>query len=105
VKAWAYPFNKIRLKRISKLYNSLFLKYPYEEAEYVSILTCDTQKRVILPKAETSKFLKIPFEGFMFDVISNYEDFLEQRYGNYMQLPPECERKTHGLKVWRNPEV
>ena len=30
------------------------------------------------------------FEGRMFYIPKNYDEFLRQRYGDYMQLPPEA---------------
>ncbi len=40
------------------------------------------------------------FEGYEFPVIKDYQWQLEVTYGkNYMQLPPECDRVTHG--AWK----
>lgn len=35
---------------------------------------------------------KINFEGASFSCIENYKQYLQNQYGNYMQLPPENER-------------
>ena len=40
------------------------------------------------------------FEGHMFPIPKSYDYILTQIYGNYMQLPPEKERKqTHSYKI------
>ena len=41
------------------------------------------------------------FEGQKFSIPYNSEDILETMYGDYMELPPEEERKPiHGCDVW-----
>lgn len=40
-------------------------------------------------------FLTKSFEGFSFDVLNEYDFFLQKIYGNYMELPPEEKRVTH----------
>ncbi len=43
------------------------------------------------------------FEGIEFNVPNNAEDVLETIFGNYLELPPEEERKPHhGCKIWIN---
>lgn len=36
--------------------------------------------------------MDVPFEDHTFSIITKYDTFLSQRYGDYMQLPPEEER-------------
>ena len=53
---------------------------------------------------EREKFfdlVELPFENINVYCISAYDEWLTNFYGNYMQLPPENKRITHGLKVWR----
>ena len=38
------------------------------------------------------------FEGAVFFRISAYDEYLNHIYGNYMQLPPEEKRRTHGFQ-------
>lgn len=37
----------------------------------------------------------IEFEGFVFKGIADYDSYLTFKFGNYMKLPPETQRKTH----------
>lgn len=49
-------------------------------------------------KAYFEKTINLPFENTEFAVIERYDDFLKHIYGDYMQLPPENKRHTHGFK-------
>lgn len=43
-------------------------------------------------------YMEINFEGNMYSVISEYDEYLKFNYGNYFELPPENERKPpHSL--------
>ena len=50
-----------------------------------------------------SSSIMLDFEGYSFPAPSGYKEMLEVLYGNYMQLPPEKERKGDHFKsvVWR----
>ena len=54
----------------------------------------------ILTKEELKNRIKIPFEQYEFYAIKNYDSYLKSLYGNYMVLPPENKRITHGLEVY-----
>ncbi|MEW6999752.1 phosphorylcholine transferase LicD [Colwelliaceae bacterium BS250] len=40
---------------------------------------------------------QLPFEHLMINVPKNIEKYLEYKYGNYMELPEEKDRKTHNI--------
>jgi len=44
--------------------------------------------------------VKVEFEGKMYNAPVGYEKYLRNLYGDYMQLPPEEKRRSHGLLVW-----
>ena len=33
--------------------------------------------------------IEVDFEGYKFSAIANFDDYLRQNYGEYMQLPPK----------------
>lgn len=41
------------------------------------------------------------FEGHNFFIPQNFDRYLSNLYGNYMQLPPEDKRIIHGIKAYR----
>ena len=41
----------------------------------------------------------LEFEGFMLKVPHQYKRYLEIKYGDYMKLPPEDQRKGHGTNI------
>ncbi len=49
-------------------------------------------------------YVDLAFEGHFFRAVADYDTFLRQQFGNYMQLPPESERRTHGLTAFRKEE-
>lgn len=49
------------------------------------------------PKAIFDKMIDIKFENDLFKIPEDYDVFLTQAYGDYMQLPPEEDRKTHQI--------
>jgi lipopolysaccharide cholinephosphotransferase len=48
--------------------------------------------------------VKLKFEGKQYYVPGNWDAYLRNLYGDYMQLPPENERKTHGSDIIFNIE-
>lgn len=45
-------------------------------------------------------FEKMQYENSQFYCISNYDDFLKLKYGDYMKLPPEDQRFTDKMREW-----
>lgn len=44
------------------------------------------------------KYIELPFEETSFKAIKEYDRYLTQVYGNYMELPPVEKRRSHGLE-------
>lgn len=42
----------------------------------------------------------VNFEGHSFKTVGNVDAYLKQCYGDYMKLPPEKDRKSHGIIAW-----
>ena len=49
-------------------------------------------------------YVELPFEGGSFMAFRDWDAFLRQQFGDYMQLPPEDKRKTHALRAFSLPE-
>ncbi len=51
-----------------------------------------------VPAAYFDSFTYLTFVDGQFPVVSEYDAFLTSYYGDYMQLPPEDKRRTHGFR-------
>ena len=51
--------------------------------------------RALCDKKAFSSFIDVDFEGRKYKAPVGYDEWLKSLYGDYMQLPPEEERKTH----------
>ena len=45
-------------------------------------------------------YIDLPFEGRMFKAVADWDLFLRQQYGDYMQIPPANKQITHELQVY-----
>ena len=75
---------------------------PYESSERVGNVTWVVmgKKRWFAPE-EMDNLIRVPFCDGEFPVIPGWDAYLTGLYGDYMQLPPVEQRKTHGVKVWK----
>jgi lipopolysaccharide cholinephosphotransferase len=48
-------------------------------------------------------FTELEFEGTHFRAMSKYHEYLQLKYGDYMKLPPESERKAHPISKFQLP--
>ena len=44
--------------------------------------------------------VQVDFEGEVFNAPSNYDEYLSNLYGDYMQLPPVEKRVTHDMVAY-----
>lgn len=70
-------------------------KVNYDTSKFVGIPTVEIEDKYIIPREWLEDYTTLLFEGHSFSVISRYDSFLTQRYGDYMKLPPENERVAH----------
>lgn len=53
------------------------------------------------PIEDFDSLVDMEFEGRTFKACPHWDAYLQGLYGDYMQLPPEDQRVTHGMKVWQ----
>lgn len=75
--------------RILKLQNNKNFDY------FVNLASTYNYKKELFLKTDFLPVKKLTFEGKAYCVPNNYDKYLKQVYGNYMELPPENERYTH----------
>ena len=82
------PFNYLHNKMIN-----YHMKYNENNTEKVFILAgaynCIKESHL---RKTVSEYTELEFEGDLFSVPKNYDLFLREQYGDYMQLPPEEKR-------------
>lgn len=105
--ALAYiPSKVVGYKRWRDLFQKLAQRYKFEESKYIgvtSIVQYLPNEKV--KKEEYIKPILLEFEGKKYTAPSNYDTYLTQLYGNYMQLPPVEKRKSdHWFKMYKRLE-
>ena len=88
---------------VQRKYRDLVFAYPYGQNQYYLV---DSGR---LDWAHTYDYdlfdsvVDVDFEGHRFMAIARHEEYLKQRYGDYMQLPPLEDRKPYhgGVYYWR----
>lgn len=68
---------------------------PYQTAESVGVYFAAEKTRTFFSKEVYDAIGLLPFEGRNYPAIKQYDRYLTQLYGNYMQLPPEEKRVSH----------
>lgn len=82
---------KNRLKRNS-------IRYANDCVDYVtSLSSCYGYDKETLPRAVFDEYIEMVFEGRKYFAVSNYDLWLSNVFGDYMQLPPKEKRITHGF--------
>ena len=86
-------------KRIDKLIN----KYRNPSGKYEGLIGCGKDgRKEVFPAGTYTELIEVPFEDMMVPIPKNYDEFLTQFYGDYMQIPSqeEIDYKSHGIKAY-----
>lgn len=83
------------LQRLQQKIRRILTRYSYDRCKYVADYT-DGLKGV-MPRKIEGTYKPYEFEGKQFMGVANYDYYLSQMYGDYMQLPPEPQRKQHNF--------
>ena len=70
-------------------------RYPYDKSKYVICVGSFNPVREIIEKDQLGLPIRLPFENRSFSAPSGYDAWLKQKFGDYMQLPPEEKRVSH----------
>lgn len=82
--------------RMQKEYNKKITQIPFESAKFYSQLTVmDNGPVEHFPVSIFNDRTLLQFEDAQFYAIKDYNTVLRAVYGDYMQLPPENDRKPH----------
>ena len=75
-------------------------KYTFEKSSYCAVLLGQGEKEVF-SKEEYELKGEVKFENNKFRTYTTPVKYLEQFFGDYMQLPPEEQRCGHNNIAWR----
>ncbi len=93
-------------KFIYKKYSKLVEQCRRIDSQWVRILTFPTpNKEYGYLKQWYEDSEEIMFEGVLFKGISDYHEYLSFKFGDYLQLPEEKDRKVHGVTSLRLIDV
>ncbi len=82
--------------RMQKKYNKKIMQIPFESAEFCSQLAVmDNGPVEHFPVSMFNDRTLLKFEDAQFYAVKDYDTVLKAVYGNYMQPPPENDRKPH----------
>ncbi len=95
-KICSIPIKIYGYKRINKKANKLMKKYDYNTSNYVTILYSDVSafRHKYFEKSFFDKTHYSKFEDTEFKILDNYDKYLKDMYGNYMEFPPEDKRES-----------
>ena len=81
--------------RIDGMLNRFLRGKTFDRSAFAGRLVGDYGSREIMPKALFESVSPVIFAGEQFDAVTDYDTFLRELYGDYMQLPPEEKQVTH----------
>lgn len=87
-------------KRILKWNEKYMKKHNGTSSIYVCNLCTPYILKEIFQRSELQEVEDIYFERQTVMGLKNADRYLRMLYGNYMQLPPEDERRTHSITAW-----
>lgn len=90
----------VPIKYSSKKIIKLAKKYNYNKSKYVGVYIWGDGPQEKMLKKDIANY-KISFEGKKFNTYKNYEKYLKSIFGDYMQLPPEEDRKDHNIEAYK----
>lgn len=92
---------KIGSMRIARHLENICKRVDFEKAKYVAGLNGMYGKKEIWLKEKMMPVVYLDFEDGKFPCYKNYDIYLSNLYGTYMELPPEEKRKPHNDKGYR----
>ena len=83
----------------NKLYRDFMFQFPYGETGRFYHMGGCPNWAAVLDHDFFNDFIDVDFEGRRYRSILQYDEFLTNGYGDYMQLPPESERHPYHREI------
>lgn len=92
----------VSMQTILSRMESLAMSHDFNQSAYIGEVALGLGGiKEWLPKEPFLEPVTVEFEGLKVNGMGNYEQYLTQKYGDYMTLPPASEREAHSIKAWR----
>ena len=102
MRTWYQVLYKIPEKTVFRHYNKMVYKSNRKRTKMVRILMFPTPNKAYgYMRKWYEKSRLIMFEQHVFDGIKEYDEYLSFKFGEYMKLPPEEQRKVHPVSRLR----
>lgn len=92
--------NFLNREKFVKKYEKFSMKYKNINTKFVGCLFSPYKLRECFNKEWFEKRKLFSFENEKFYGPTDYEKFLSQLYGNYMELPPAEKQRDHKINAW-----
>ena len=88
------------IDKVNEAYQKVINKYTWGLTEHWAQLACaDNGAKDFGHISWLSSYILLPFEDAHFYVLKGYHEWLSNKYGDYMVLPPEKEQEQHTLDI------
>ena len=74
-------------------------KYDFDDAEYAGNMLGRYREREVVPKKYFGTPVKAVFEGIEVNIPEMSHELQTALYGDYMKMPPECDRVAHNVTI------
>lgn len=102
---WVISCKIIGRKFLLSHYDKLCCKYNNTKGRYIMSPFVNKEPKLVL-KSDFEKFVNVKFDNVDVSIVKNYDSVLKVYFMDYMKLPPEDERITHGLTAyWRDNDL
>lgn len=104
-------FVKVMLRPLGFIFKKSYLvrkidllsqKFHYRECNRVAVVAWSfVGRREIMLKTDFEQSTEVEFEGHKFPAVACWDRYLTNIYGDYMQLPPVEQRKSHNMIAYK----
>ena len=94
------PFHIIGANYFTNRLKKMSCSYSYEESKYIGNITWGAGKKDIFLKSDFDDLIEVDFHGAKMHAMKDWDKYLKQIYGDYMELPPENVRIGHCFEAY-----
>ncbi len=94
------PFHLLGPNHYTKELKKLASSYGYEKSEYVGNIVWGAGEKDVFLKTDFDDLVEVDFHGVKLHAMKNWDKYLKQIYGDYMELPPESARIGHCFEAY-----